>query len=160
MSLNVQRNRTTFSCSFRMGAIFTKNQTGVPESTKKSTHLAASPAYYKGGKFQSVHIEQKSWFHSVVEMFRTLEMLPAAAAGNKQAHIFAERGSSGLALNQLVRFKEVEMFWATFELSCMLQRLWIHLHDEETVEVLSFHACWSRYSLFFLYISISNEFIS
>lgn len=36
MSLNVQRNRTTFSCSFRMGAIFTKNQTGVPESMKKT----------------------------------------------------------------------------------------------------------------------------
>lgn len=30
MSLKVQRNKTTLSCSFRIGAIFTKNQTGVP----------------------------------------------------------------------------------------------------------------------------------
>lgn len=39
MSLKVQRNRTTFSCSFRIGAIFTKNQTGVPESMKRTTHF-------------------------------------------------------------------------------------------------------------------------
>lgn len=38
MSLNVQRNRTTFSCSFRMGAIFTKNQTGVPEKYKETNN--------------------------------------------------------------------------------------------------------------------------
>lgn len=38
-------------------------------------------------------------------------------------------------------FLEVEMFLAAFELCCMLQRLWIHLHDEETVEVFSFLAC-------------------
>lgn len=30
MSLKVQRKRTTLSCSFLIGAIFTKNQTGVP----------------------------------------------------------------------------------------------------------------------------------
>lgn len=31
MSLKVHRKRTTFSCSFRIGAILTKNHTGVPE---------------------------------------------------------------------------------------------------------------------------------
>ena len=30
MSLKVQRNNTTLSCSFLIGAIFTKNQTGIP----------------------------------------------------------------------------------------------------------------------------------
>lgn len=35
MSLNVQRNSTTFSCSFRMGAIFTKNHTGVPAAEEQ-----------------------------------------------------------------------------------------------------------------------------
>lgn len=35
MSLNVQRNRTTLSCSLRIGAIFTKNHTGVPEERER-----------------------------------------------------------------------------------------------------------------------------
>lgn len=35
MSLKVQRNKTTLSCSFRIGAIFTKNHTGVPERNIK-----------------------------------------------------------------------------------------------------------------------------
>lgn len=30
MSLKVHRNRTTLSCSFLIGAIFTKNHTGIP----------------------------------------------------------------------------------------------------------------------------------
>ncbi len=37
MSLNVHRKSTTFSCSFRIGAIFTKNQTGIPGKTQPHT---------------------------------------------------------------------------------------------------------------------------
>ena len=36
MSLKVQRNRTTLSCSFLIGAIFTKNHTGIPAGTKRA----------------------------------------------------------------------------------------------------------------------------
>ena len=35
MSLKVQRNRTTLSCSFLIGAIFTKNQTGIPAAPRE-----------------------------------------------------------------------------------------------------------------------------
>lgn len=35
MSLNVHRKSTTLSCSLRMGAIFTKNHTGIPVQEKE-----------------------------------------------------------------------------------------------------------------------------
>ncbi len=39
ISLKVQRKRTTLSCSFRMGAIFTKNHTGIPAISAKKKIL-------------------------------------------------------------------------------------------------------------------------
>lgn len=44
MSLNVHRKSTTFSCSFRIGAIFTKNHTGVPEKTHTFKHSVSACA--------------------------------------------------------------------------------------------------------------------
>lgn len=47
MSLKVQRNKTTLSCSFRIGAIFTKNHTGVPERNIKRL-VSNLPSHLRG----------------------------------------------------------------------------------------------------------------
>lgn len=113
MSLNVQRNRTTFSCSFRIGAIFTKNHTGVPESIKRTTRIFSRIICLFSEKCRRVHVSQKSWLHSVNEMFWTFPVTPASEVGGGRLHLRGETNTaahlsgeafSGLALNQLAHF--------------------------------------------------------
>lgn len=76
MSLKVQRNRTTFSCSFRMGAIFTKNQTGVPESAQRHALSCSGHGYARSLRSQPdqlAHFWNGSWLPDYICMeIRTL----------------------------------------------------------------------------------------
>lgn len=89
MSLKVQRNKTTLSCSFRIGAIFTKNQTGVPgnkhikrlvSGSKQNSRCASldwcisksaiRKCYFHGEAFANLHQQtwQSNWCWALVKL--------------------------------------------------------------------------------------------
>lgn len=88
MSLNVHRKSTTFSCSFRIGAIFTKNQTGIPGKTQPYTsYFSIDEKTVLSLFYTFMHIHS---YISITNLYtRTAVFLPTECVLGCNSHCFS-----------------------------------------------------------------------